>query len=511
MESWYDEPGLQVWHGDCIEAMRELPESSVDSIVTDPPYGLGFMGKDWDDLPPGLPWAQECLRVLKPGGHLLAFGGTRTWHRLACAVEDAGFEMRDSIAWVYGQGFPKSSNVGKSPLFCQCSEADWAHGSGGPQAEHDVHHVLGGDVPPPVRAASGAGPLLLSSLPQQGAPGDRPVPTEGAPDGAEPGMEGRRDVQAAEGQLRRPEVRTVSARVAEHGAGGWLRDGAPSSDGAVGRPTATSDGVREPREPRPEGQPQGEPRPVAVERSTQDGRGWPVCARCGKQCAVGLGTALKPAFEPVVVARKPLTGTVASNVLAHGTGALNIDGCRVEGVVGHRSSGGYNGSPVYGDSAGVTGRTYDQGRWPANVVLDESQAAALDQQSGTSRSGVQTKPVGRGGIWTTQDGEAPAEPQYGDTGGASRFFYVAKAPKSERPTADGEAHPTVKPLTLMRWLVRLVTPPGGTVLDPFGGSGTTAEAAMLEGFGVIIVERHEPYLPLIVQRIVRASTAREAR
>jgi hypothetical protein len=371
----------EIHHGDCLELMRAMPDNSVDAIVTDPPYGLGFMGKEWDDLPPGEEWARECLRVLKPGGHMLAFGGTRTWHRLACAVEDAGFEVRDSIAWLYGSGFPKSLNL-----------------------------------------------------------------------------------------------------VDEGG-----------------------------------------------ERT-----GW--------------GTALKPAFEPVVVARKPLAGTVAANVLQHGTGALNVDACRI----GYESDAdkasarpGGKATSLNGALAGkaqacettitaapttatsttsATGnapnapsssspRTEFQvrqgaGRWPANVVLDESQAEALDEQSGVfssrPRGGPSTgRPTTSGP--TGFEGGRHSGVGYIDSGGASRFFYVAKAPTRERPKVDGVAHPTVKPLTLMRWLVRLVTPPGGTVLEPFAGSGTTVEAALLEGFNVIAIERELTYLPLILERIARVS------
>lgn len=331
-------PTPRVIHGDCIDEMRKMDEASIDAIVTDPPYGLGFMGKKWDELPPGEDWARECLRVLKPGGHLLAFGGTRTWHRLAVAVEDAGFEIRDSIAWMYGSGFPKSHNIG-------------------------------------------------------------------------------------------------------------------------------------------------------------DGR----------------GTALKPAFEPVVVARKPLVGTVAANVLKFGTGALNIDACRIEsGADCHDlrvTQGGDHFS--VGSAAKTRGTVFTPhaGRWPANVVLDDHTAPILDQQSG-NRPGMSTQrhlSPAKPGMFGVGDGAdtKSVHEGYNDSGGASRFFYCAKAPKCERPNADGVQHPTVKPLALMRWLVRLVTPPGGTVLDPFAGSGTTIEAALLEGFDVIGIEREAQYLPLIQQRIDR--------
>jgi len=224
----------------------------------------------------------------------------------------------------------------------------------------------------------------------------------------------------------------------------------------------------------------------------------------------GWGTALKPAFEPIVVARKPLAGTVAANVIEHGTGALNIEGCRVGSDSTTRiKRGGANDFPHEDDSWTPTSVQVgsDAGRWPANVVLDASQAAELDEQSGILTSGA--NPTRRGSdkfrdAYGDFKGQQECTPARGaDSGGASRFFYIAKADQSERVRVDGIAHPTVKPLDLMRWLVRLVTPPGGTVLEPFAGSGTTVEACLLEGFHCTAIEREATYLPLIVQRINR--------
>jgi len=322
-----------VLHGECIAEMRNLADASIAAIVTDPPYGLGFMGKAWDDLPPGEEWARECLRVLKPGGHMLAFGGTRTWHRLAVAVEDAGLEIRDSIAWLYGSGFPKAKNV------------------------------------------------------------------------------------------------------------------------------------------------------------------------------------LKPAFEPIVVGRKPFRGSERANIAAHGTGALNIDACRLPTTDRWAASGVRSapGSVLNGSASGAfnvsVSSTHEAGRWPANVILDEDQAAALDEQSGVSSSSRVGRRSGKNDTTSLGRfaGQAEVKMGHDDQGGASRFFYCAKAPKNERPVIDGVAHPTVKPLSLMRWLVRLVTPPGGTVLDPFAGSGTTLEAAIHEGFSVIGIEREAEYLPLIQARMDRVA------
>ncbi len=383
MEPHYADDLATLYHGDCREVLAELPDASVDAVVTDPPYELAFMGRRWDSS--GIAfnaamWA-EVLRVLKPGGHLLAFGGTRTWHRMAVAIEDAGADIRDSIAWMYGSGFPKSLDVSKA--------IDKAAGA---EREVIAHKVAGI---------------------------------------------------------------------------------APGSGNYVGGPKVLV--------------------PVTGSAVTADAANWQ-----------GWGTALKPAFEPVVVARKPLIGTVAENVLEHGTGALNIDGCRIGTEEMRRTAS--NGEVISANTS-MSGPNYGRidagtatGRWPSNVILNEDQAAALDQQSGVSQSRVGAPRIGRAG---NGYGMTHTGAEYDDTGGASRFFYVPKANRRERPTADGIAHPTVKPLALMTYLIRLVTPPGGIVLDPFAGSGTTLEAATVEGFRSIGIELTPEYLPLIEQRLRR--------
>ena len=450
----YEGHGVTVHIADALDVLAGMADASVDAVVTDPPYGLEFMGKEWDapwkqgadvhaearnrraeemgdenkrryiasavnKYAAGLPfqqwcemWATECLRVLKPGGHLLAFGGTRTWHRLACAIEDSGFEVRDSIAWLYGSGFPKSLDVSKA-----------------------IDRAAGAE-----REASGV----------------------------------RGNTQC--GYLDRGE------QCPGHDDAGQSMSGA-----TVHRlPTAPA---------------------------TDAAREWE-----------GWGTALKPAFEPVVVARKPLVGTVAQSVLTHGTGALNIDGCRISmsnedrAIVNNRSGAGFGTGDTVGANQGRAAGKFTSapaGRWPANVVLDESQAEALDEQSGTQRDGVAVKRNGRtesADGWGNIGKAAVGTPDetYGGQGGASRFFYVAKADASERPRVNGTAHPTVKPLDLMRWLVRLVTPPGGTILEPFAGSGTTVEACIVEGFDCIAIEKGDEYLPLIMQRINRRRDPVEA-
>lgn len=357
-----------ILHGDCLDVMPTLDADSVDAIVCDPPYGLAFMGKAWDHGVPGVPFWAAALRVAKPGAHLVAFGGTRTFHRLTCAIEDAGWEIRDCLSWLYGSGFPKSHN------------------------------------------------------------------------------------------------------------GPWG------------------------------------------------------------------GTALKPAWEPIVLARKPLVGTVAANIKVHGTGALNVDGCRIAGVPPSVPQPAFNPptGAVYGFKAGE-GRNGEMsaasGRWPANVALDADAAAMLDEQVGELTSGG--TPARRNcdkfrNSYGTFKGSKENPDGIGPTsGGASRFFYCAKASRAEREEglegrdrkaknwssgtqspgtfqAEGtdrtstNHHPTVKPVALMRWLCRLVTPPGGLILDPFTGSGSTGVAAILEDFRFLGIEREAEYVAIAQARIAKA-------
>jgi len=413
--------------GSNLDVLPTLEDNSIDSIVTDPPYEISFMSKSWDGS--GIAYSvelwKECLRILKPGGHLLSFGGTRTWHRVAVAIEDAGFEVRDSIAWMYGSGFPKSLDVSKA--------IDKAAG-----AEREVVGVSQARVG--VFSHSGSG------IPQ--------------------------DI--------------------DH---------------------------------------YGENRNITAP-STPEAKQWE-----------GWGTALKPAFEPIVVARKPLIGTVAENVLTHGTGALNIDGSRIgtEERTDTITENGF-GSNFMDDNWQPSGKSYQktvQGRWPANVILDEYSAEILDEQSGVSvsksggKSGTHPSPMD----WGKENSETPRG-GFDDKGGASRFFYVAKASKRDRnegledleatsaakmvdrkegssgmdnPRAEAgrtsgakNFHPTVKPTDLMRYLVKLVTPPNGTVLDPFTGSGSTGKAAILEGFRFVGIELTEDYIPIIEGRLKHA-------
>ena len=410
--------------GDCRERLKELADSSVDSIVTDPPYELGFMGKKWDSS--GIAYDQavwrECLRVLKPGGHLLAFSGSRTYHRMTCAIEDAGFEVRDQIMWVYGSGFPKSLNVSKAI---------------------NSHQVFGSSGRMNIRMAAMGGNYCKS------------------------------DSYAMTGTER----------------------------SLVNKRTTP---------------------PEATTPQSKEAKQWD-----------GWGTALKPAHEPICVARKPLIGTVAENVLLHGTGAINVDGCRV-GMEARINTPMGSPENCYGGYSATATATATVGRWPANFIHDGSQEVMdlfPDVKSGEKKVGVigknfdnaPTKAFGA-------SGRAPVNHFKANSGSAARFFYCAKASTADRDEGlDGfeekadtrinapreceedkfssvrrNNHPTVKPTALMRYLCRLVTQPNGLILDPFAGSGSTGKAAMLEGFRFVGCELSPEYAAIAEARITQA-------
>jgi DNA modification methylase len=391
----------------------------VDSIVTDPPYGLSFMGKKWDyDVPSVEVWA-ECLRVLKHGGHLLAFAGTRTQHRMAVRIEDAGFEIRDMIAWVYGSGFPKSLDVSKA--------IDKNNGEVGRLLRFTEWMRTTGLTSKQIDQATGTnmGGHYLTAKSQPA------IPT----------------------RKLWEKLRPLCGQVPE-----WVDD-------LVERIEAERKVV---------GQHQTDMGGLGGERLGQKGGDITIAATPEAKQWQGWGTALKPALEPITVARKPFIGTVAENVLQHGTGAINVDGGRVGQREKEQFTGIKNGSiNAYGDyfyPKGEKARPV-QGRWPANFIHDGSEEA--------------TELLGA----------------------SARFFYCAKASKADR----GENHhPTVKPTDLMRYLCRLVTPPNGIVLDPFNGSGSTGCAAVLEGFQYIGIEREAEYIAISEKRIqARSKQAQE--
>lgn len=391
MSLYYEDGGLRLFHGSNRDILPTLPDASYDSIVTDPPYELGFMGKGWDSS--GIAYDvdvwRECYRVLKPGGYLLSFGGTRTWHRIATAIEDAGFEIRDSIAWMYGSGFPKSMDVAKA--------IDRA------RTDHDEIEIVRAFLDA-VRRDRG---IDLKAINQHFGFADNGG-------GLASTWTTNRTSKAIPTWEQWLELKE------------WLGFG-DEVDGVVKQLESTRLGGTEAWNARPALESTSRP---GMATSWANGIGWSgkdarggSAVRAEAKAWEGWGTALKPAFEPIIVARRPLAGTVAANVLAHGTGAINIDACRVpasdpqlaEKYASVQNAGARANSVYRADSRDRAGaEPHAGGRFPSNVLLDESQATSLDT----------------------------------DESGASRFFptfrYEAKAPGSERPMVDGVAHATVK-------------------------------------------------------------------
>lgn len=389
--------------GDCLDKLKELDDNSIDSIVTDPPYGLsaapnsgksskgGFMGKQWDYDVPSQEIFEECLRVLKPGGHLLSFAGSRTYHRMAVRVEDAGFEIRDQIMWIYGSGFPKSMNIGKA--------MDKVQGN-----EREVVGKKGGKI-------------------------DFSKTKKGDTSFYETAWDNKDYVE------------------------------------------------------------------LEITKGNSPYEGW--------------GTALKPAHEPIVMARKPLSEkTVVDNVLEWGTGGINIDESRIstDEVITNHSRGVESAisKGKYGDSKEQeTHQTPSQtlGRFPANIILDKEAGKILDEQTGELSTVGSPKKIDNSKTSIFGAG-VPGFQMYGDKGGASRFFYCPKTSKKDRNEGvGGNVHPTVKPTDLMLYLIRLVTPKGGTTLDPFMGSGSTGKAAIRGGFDFVGIEREDEYMEIATARI----------
>jgi site-specific DNA-methyltransferase (adenine-specific) len=426
--------------GDCRQVLATLAADSIDSVVTDPPYGLSFMGKEWDHGVPGAPFWQEILRVAKPGAFLLAFGGTRTFHRLTCAIEDAGWEIRDCIMWVYSSGFPKSLDISKA--------LDKAAGA-------TRTEVIGQYQPPQM---------------------DKPWNLTNAAD--------ERNVEMFSSSRNNLDIL------------------APVTD------------------------------------SAKQWNGW--------------GTALKPAWEPIIVARKPLDGTTVKNILTHGTGGLNINESRVpidpEADASQLRTINRNArtEDTSGQQWGLTKNEGDKptvvhssGRWPANLIHDGSDEVV--ELFPVTHSGAMKRTVeaydGESQTGFLRGRSGPSN-QHGDSGSAARFFYCTKATKKERdegletfptqtadpyaqhrgrrmpegserfdgkPAATGKnTHPTVKPVKLMTYLCKLVTPPGGTVLDPFMGSGSTGRAAAQANFSFVGIDNDEEAFRIAEARVSAA-------
>jgi len=598
---------------DMLAVLPTLAADSIDGCVTDPPYHLtsivkrfgaegaapakvketgayarasaGFMGKKWDGGDIAFrpeTWA-EVYRVLKPGAHVLAFGGDRTFHRLVTAIEDAGFEIRGTLLYLFGSGFPKSHNIGKkldaTNQRCSCPAdlrsvrqgMDAAHpvssraeqdlfqgmrgGSGEPgndgnaaghsfSALRDVRHL---GASPAIPSAARGSDVLQQFMPVEDV--RRPAEavrgqheganTAGAVWTGQSGVEGRGDAQASEGELyRRPLCESARLGAAD-GPQGRVHNGAPSRNGEHVRLPADPAGVREPRGPQSSEQPSEQSDAVSDERGSQAWGGWQVCGRCSKPIIPeGIGTALKPAAEFICLARKPLSGkTIAANVLMHGTGAINVDGCRVFGAEeAQQRQGEPSQETRYTEEGGTNfaaqpGRRYKvrrmkpgatlertggnwrpddgpmyegelkPGRWPANVIHDGSDEVVEAFPEAPGQMAAVRPDSGKGQKTDNIYGAFGANSNHelrNDSGSAARFFYTAKADAADRL---GSKHPTVKPVDLMRWLVRLICPPGGTILDPFAGTGTTGMACLAEGFKAVLIEREAEYFADIINRM----------
>jgi DNA modification methylase len=509
--------------GDCLAVMKDLPDDCVDSVVCDPPYGLEFMGKDWDHGVPGVEFWIEALRVAKPGAYLLAFGGTRMYHRLACAIEDAGWEIRDSISWLYGSGFPKSLDIGKA--------LDKTSGRIGVSTEALKRKLIelfdaSGKSRGQIDDECGFRACNYLTLPGKDK---RPDPWINVLPSQEKWVVIKRVLRC-----------TADLEI-EETLDRFFAEAEREVLGSVTKARSVGQGSALP----------------AMGADTEY-KTWDITAPATDAARQwnGWGTALKPAWEPIIVARKPLIGTVAANVLKHGTGGINIDGCRIE-TSENLNGGAYKSKAEIEDNeedsyqcidpncpdaatmpyhdhpaekrkgrhdgaenwrykhGGAGGFEQPKGRWPANVALDEEAARLLDEQSDTTKgTGGNTSgknALGQDSGWNSHENRPTPIARHNDSGGASRFFYTAKASRAERTMrgAVDNKHPTVKPVSLMRWLVRMVTPPQGSVLDPFCGSGSTLVAAELEGFDYLGIEQDPESHKTACERLANAEVLRK--
>lgn len=474
-----------------------------DACFCDPPYGLSFMGKAWDHGVPSADIWRRVFDALKPGAHLLAFGGTRTYHRLTVAIEDAGFEIRDCLMYLYGSGFPKSHNIawnthivaskscGVMVEYDQETEASDAKGVE-QNTEHSLRFVQASYLQTPVYACAECGQVLQPFVPEQNSSQYRAAWEKSEivwPE--QSSVEGWRNLETSKGQLSRCEICQMSHGFFADGSEGWIYNGASSSDGEIPWQIANADGSCSSYRPQSVEQLHRQSDAISIERRAQTLRGY--------------GTALKPAWEPIILARKPIDGTVSNNAIVHGCGGINVDGCRIEHDEECKmlpDQHGDNAGSFYrqGGRHKPTMELKPEGRWPSNVILDDS--IKLD--------------------------------------GAERFFYSAKASRSERdygldafetrpagglqgardgtigqgPPSEGKnVHPTVKPLSLTEYLARLILPPkrdtDRRLLIPFSGSGSEMIGALKSGWDFVQgVELSAEYAEIAEARI-KAHTAQQ--
>lgn len=495
---------MKIYNQDCLYKLKELDDSSVDSIVTDPPYGLSFMGKKWDYDVPSIDIWIECLRVLKSGGHLLAFAGSRTYHRMAVRIEDAGFEIRDQIMWVYGSGFPKSHNIGKA-----------VDKQGGNSLGKEV-----ADLVKKKRLEIGLSTIQLAELGKFYGKTNH----GGSVSNWETGR-GRITPEQFNKLIEILNLENNPIIETKREVIGKQTNIANKDNENTGRYQWNTEGQKRKES-------------IDITKGNSRWEGW--------------GTALKPAHEPIVMARKPFKGTVVNNVLEWGTGGINIDASRIEyqseddkwkNNLQISTENSNNGWKRDAHKKPIERESNSQGRFPANIIFDEEAGKILDEQSGISKSGKSrglTPTKARS--WKNSSIQGINRIDHDDKGGASRFFYCPKTSKKDRnegldefkgkqvgtlnanssdlenyggsslgasslkgdhksPQPKQNFHPTVKPTDLMLYLIRLVTPERGTTLDPFMGSGSTGKAAVRGGFDFIGIEREKEYIEIAKARI----------
>jgi site-specific DNA-methyltransferase (adenine-specific) len=487
----------EVIQGDCIEVLKEFDDNTFDSVVTDPPYALSFMGKEWDSFGDGVgyqawceQWARECLRVLKPGGHLLAFGGTRTYHRLTVAIEDAGFEIRDSLHWIYGSGFPKSRDISKAidseagaerEVIGKRTDGRYAYQfsqkasrSGGVMGSDAIQESRGQITAPATedaKAWAGWGTALK--------PAHEPIVMARKPLAV---VSERSSAQSAPNAKHSSARKTVAANVLEFGTGGINIDGcrvlSSNYSGWVAPASKTA-------------------------LFATENRPWKDRLTGNESWSGGENGRWPP---NVILTHSPECEPTGGTRRVRSAGDRGTATKAVGGILNHTSERMPTAGTGYADADGM--ETVEAWDCANDCPIEE-----MDRQSGTLKSG--NRKAGIYGLIGYRDVDKPTQAEMpriiGDSGGASRFFpcfrYCAKAGKKERPVVDGiPGHPTVKPVALMQWLVKLVTPPAGYVLDPFAGTGTTAEACELEGFNCLLIERDADSIQRIEKRMSKYET-----
>ena len=558
MKLYSENDNYKLYEGSMLDMLEVIEPNTIDSIVTDPPYGLtsitkrfgkensaecqygkdgsfarlsrGFMGKEWDGsgIEYNIDTWKKCYEVLKPGGYLLAFGGSRTFHRIACAIEDAGFEIRDTICYMYGSGFPKSQNIGKQ------LEKRYEDEKTKQKAKHDLLSMWERDIQATKSNEKTSEMVLQSQLQEQSLQVSGKTTSDVWRE--QSSMERWSNIQKTERELQWCQICEMSKRISINGEERWICNGTQNCDGTALREMFDKNGSCPSYRPQPEQQFNRELNAIQEQWGTQACR--EVIENWKK-----IGTALKPSFEPIIVARKPFKGSLVDNVIEYGVGGINIDECRVgtKGGTKKDTSTCNNNNLVYGN--GLNGGKVEQinnGRFPANTIL------TYDETDFDEVCGGFPNTKSNGGKQTTRNFNiynfglknapriknnyvAPC-----DSGSASRYFYCAKASKKDRDEGldtfneekvnDGRntpidnafqrgetlrknTHPTVKPTELMQYLVRLVSPDGATILDPFNGSGSTGKAVMYENrernknYKYIGIELTEEYLPIAKARI----------